>query len=287
MHQEHQYLDLIKDVINNGTVKDDRTKIGTISKFGAMMRFSLRDDFPLLTTKRVFWKGVVEELLFFIKGDTNSKHLEEKSINIWAKNTSREFLDSLGLHDREEGDMGPMYGFQWRHYGAKYTNMHADYTGQGIDQLRECIRLIKEDPTSRRIVMSAWNVSDMSDMVLNPCHILVQFNVSNGELSCMMFQRSVDCGLGLAFNIASYALLTYIIAHITGLKVGDLIISTGDTHIYLNHVEPLKIQLERDPRPFPKVVIKCEPKDIDDYKFEDFELVDYKPHPTIKMDMAV
>jgi thymidylate synthase len=287
MHPEYQYLNLVKDIIENGVQRDDRTKVGTLSKFGSMMKFSLRDDFPLLTTKRVFWKGVVEELLFFIKGDTNSKHLEDKGVKIWQPNTSREFLDMRGFNDREVGDMGPLYGFQWRHCGAKYVGMNANYDGQGIDQLKECIRLIKEDPTSRRILMSAWNVVDMNDMVLNPCHIMVQFYVANGELSSLMYQRSVDCGLGLAFNIASYALLTCIIAHITGLKLGELTISTGDTHVYLNHVEPLKVQLQREPKPFPKVIIKCEPKDIDDYTVDDFELVDYKPHPTIKMDMAV
>lgn len=287
MHPEHQYLNLIKDLITNGVTKDDRTGVGTISKFGTMMRFPFKDGFPLLTTKRVFWRGVVEELLFFIKGDTNSKHLEEKGINIWTGNTSRKFLDDNNFKDRDEGDMGPMYGFQWRHWGAKYTNMHANYDGQGIDQLEECIKLIKHNPDSRRIVMSAWNVEDMQDMVLNPCHILVQFYVANGELSCLMYQRSVDVGLGLAFNIASYGLLTCIVAHITGLGLGELIISTGDTHIYLNHVEPLKTQLEREPRPFPKVNIKCAPKNINEYTIDDFELMDYKPHPTIKMDMAI
>lgn len=287
IHEEHQYLNIIKNIIENGVKRDDRTKVGTLSTFGSMMRFSLNNDFPLLTTKRVFWKGVVEELLFFIKGDTNSKHLEDKGINIWQPNTTREFLDSKNFNNREVGDMGPLYGFQWRHWGAKYIDMNTNYDGQGIDQLKECIRLIKEEPTSRRIVMSAWNVGDMDNMVLNPCHIMVQFYVANNELSCLMYQRSVDCGLGLPFNIASYALLTCIIAHITKLDLGELVITTGDTHVYLNHIEQLKIQLTREPKPFPKLVINCEPKDIDSYTINDFNLIDYDPHPTIKMSMAV
>lgn len=287
MHEEYQYLNLIKDIIENGVQRDDRTKVGTLSKFGSMMRFSLNNDFPLLTTKKVFWKGVVEELLFFIKGNTNSKDLEDKGVKIWQPNTSREFLDSNNFTNREVGDIGPLYGFQWRHWGAKYIDMNTNYEGQGIDQLKECIRLIKEEPTSRRIVMSAWNVGDMNDMVLNPCHIMVQFNVVNNKLSCLMYQRSADCGLGLPFNIASYALLTCIIAHITGLQLGELIITTGDTHVYLNHIEQLKIQLLREPKPFPKLLIKCEPKDIDSYTVDDFDLIDYNPYPTIKMVMAV
>lgn len=286
-HPEHQYLNLIKNIIETGNKKDDRTGTGTISKFGTMMKFNFTHGFPLLTTKKVFWKGVVEELLFFIKGDTNANHLTEKGVKIWVLNTTREFLDNHGFHNREEGDMGPIYGFQWRHWGAKYNGMHTNYERQGFDQLKECIRLIKEDPTSRRIVMSAWNVNDMQDMVLNPCHIMCQFYVANGELSCLMYQRSVDCGLGLPFNIASYALLTQIIAHVTNLKLGELIISMGDTHVYLNHIDQLRIQIEREPKPFPTVNIKCEPKDIEQYTFDDFELIDYDPHPTIKMDMAV
>jgi thymidylate synthase len=286
-HEEYQYLDMINDIIKNGVKRDDRTKVGTLSKFGSMMKFSLKDSFPLLTTKKVFWKGVVEELLFFIRGDTNSKHLEEKGVKIWEANTSREFLDNNNFKDKEVGDMGPLYGFQWRHWGAKYIDMNTDYRGQGIDQLKECIRLIREDPNSRRIVISAWNVGDMNDMVLNPCHILIQFYVANNELSCLMYQRSVDCGLGLPFNIASYALLTHIIAHVTGLELGELTVTTGDTHVYLNHIEQLKIQILRTPKPFPKLLIKTEPKDIDLYTYQDFDLIGYDPHPSIKMSMAV
>lgn len=649
-NEEYQYLDLIKNVIENGVEKDDRTGIGTKSIFGATLKFNLQNGFPLLTTKKVFWKGIAEELLFFIKGQTNSRILEEKGIKIWQGNTSREFLDKRKLTDYEEGDMGPCfvggthiltfdgykaienvqhddllythngnmkeieqihvrnytgdminisvkyhphdivstpehpfyarkfvikdryqgkrnvvvandpewvlakditkkhllgfkietaeiypqfllsryinqhvprqeywktiiepeewfmmgyflgdgwlvdeenckrihfainlkqagalvpklskvlniqrsrtengchiyrccnqewanilshfgkyahgkkipnwvhlapkemiehfitgywaadgctrdtgvnisyrfttvsvdiaysiqrlylklgkfasnsfqkrgyqkyindklvnqrdcyfmevyenklrrnnycfvegdyawftitdtitnhhddvpvynftvkddntytvsnlsvhncYGFQWRHWGANYIGMHANYDGQGIDQLAECIRLIKEDPSSRRIVMSAWNVNDMEQMVLNPCHIFVQFYVANGKLSCMMIQRSADCGLGLPFNIASYALLTHLVAHVTDLLVGELTIVTGDTHVYLNHVEQLQIQLTREPKPFPTINIKGEKKNIDDYTFDDIELVNYLPHPAIKMEMAI
>lgn len=219
-HEEMQYLDLINNIIENGNSKGDRTKIGTRSIFGAQMRFSLRDNsFPLLTTKRVFWRGVAEELLWFIKGDTNGKHLSEKNIHIWDANGSREFLDSLNFKDREEGDLGPIYGFQWRHFGAEYNTMHDDYSGVGVDQLQQVIDTIKNNPNDRRILLSAWNPSAIPKMALPPCHIMCQFYVANGELSCQMYQRSCDMGLGVPFNIASYSLLTIMIAQITGLKV--------------------------------------------------------------------
>jgi thymidylate synthase len=287
VHPECQYLNLVKEIIETGAKKDDRTKIGILSKFGAMMRYPLKDSFPLLTTKRVFFRGVAEELLFFIQGDTNTNHLVDSSVKIWEGNTSREFLDSRGLHDKEVGDMGPMYGWQLRHWGANYENMNTDYTNQGIDQLKECIRLIKEEPTSRRIVMSMWNVGDLNKGVLAPCHILVQFYVDNGELSCLMYQRSADLGLGVPFNVASYSLLTCIIAHSVGLQPGEFIHSIGDAHVYLNHVEPLQKQLERVPKPFPKLNFKCPPKDVWEYKMEDFEIVGYECWPMIKMGMAV
>lgn len=251
------------------------------------MRFNLRDQFPLLTTKRVFWRGVAEELLWFIKGSTDARLLQNKNIRIWDGNSTREFLDGMGFKDREEGDLGPVYGFQWRHFGAKYTDCHGNYDGQGIDQLKEVIERIKKNPTDRRIIMSAWNPVDIPQMALPPCHCLAQFYVSNGELSCMLYQRSADMGLGVPFNIASYALLTYMIAHITNLKPGDFVHTLGDTHVYLNHVEPLKEQLERTPRPFPKLVFKRKVENIDDFTFDDFEIQDYKPYPSIKMEMAV
>lgn len=227
-----------------GKTRSDRTGVGTVSIFGAQMRYSLRDNvFPLLTTKRVFWRAVAEELLWFIKGSTNAKELQAKNVRIWDGNSTREFLDKIGLTEREEGDLGPVYGFQWRHFGAEYKTCHDDYTGQGIDQLNDVIERIRSNPNDRRIIMSAWNVSDLKIMALPPCHCLVQFYVADGELSCQLYQRSADMGLGVPFNIASYALLTYMIAHVTGLKTGDFVHTLGDAHVYLNHVEPLKEQV--------------------------------------------
>ncbi|CAO2617390.1 Thymidylate synthase [Lemmus lemmus] len=245
------------------------------------------DEFPLLTTKRVFWKGVLEELLWFIKGSKNAKELSSKGVRIWEANGSRDFLDSLGFSARQEGDLGPVYGFQWRHFGADYKDMDSDYSGQGVDQLQKVIDTIKTNPDDRRIIMCAWNPKDLSLMALPPCHALCQFYVVNGELSCQLYQRSGDMGLGMPFNIASYALLTYMIAHITGLKPGDFVHTLGDAHIYLSHIEPLKIQLQREPRPFPKLKILRKVETIDDFKVEDFQIKGYNPHPAIKMEMAV
>ncbi|KAF6020401.1 TYMS [Bugula neritina] len=287
-HQEYQYLNAIKAIISHGNDKGDRTGTGVKSLFGMQFRYSLRKDFPLLTTKRVFWRGVVEELLWFIKGSTNGKELSEKGVKIWEKNGTREFLDKQGLTDREEGDLGPVYGFQWRHSGAEYKGMNADYTGLGVDQLREAIDTIKTNTESRRIIVCAWNPKDLPWMALPPCHCLMQFYVANGELSCQLYQRSADMGLGVPFNIASYALLTIMIAHITKLQPGDFVHCLGDAHVYNNHISPLQEQLQRQPRPFPKLVIKRpEITDICDFKFEDFELIDYNPHPRIAMEMAV
>eukprot|EP00245_Coleochaete_scutata_P003985 TRINITY_DN16098_c0_g1_i2.p1 TRINITY_DN16098_c0_g1~~TRINITY_DN16098_c0_g1_i2.p1 ORF type:complete len:345 (-),score=60.75 TRINITY_DN16098_c0_g1_i2:343-1251(-) len=286
-HEEYQYLNMISDIIDNGTVKGDRTGTGTISKFGCQMRFNLRKSFPLLTTKRVFWRGVLEELLWFISGSTNAKTLQENGIHIWDGNASREYFDSIGLQDREEGDLGPVYGFQWRHFGARYTNMHADYKGQGVDQLAEVIHKIKTKPEDRRIILSAWNPADLNIMALPPCHMFCQFYVANGELSCQMYQRSCDMGLGVPFNIASYSLLTCMIAHICDLVPGEFIHVLGDAHVYSNHVEPLREQLKNSPRPFPTLKINPAKKDIDAFTSEDFELVGYEPHKKIAMKMAV
>ncbi|XP_043266648.1 thymidylate synthase [Venturia canescens] len=288
VHDEYQYLQLIEKIISQGTERGDRTGVGTFSIFAPQMRFNLRDDIlPLLTTKRVFWKGVVEELLWFIKGSTNAKELTDKGVHIWDSNSSRAFLDSCGFNEREEGDLGPIYGFQWRHFGAEYTNMHADYTGQGIDQLQDVIDTLKNNPNDRRIIISAWNPVDIPKMALPPCHCFVQFYVSNNELSCHLYQRSADVGLGVPFNIASYSLLTYMIAHVTNLKPGELVHTMGDCHIYTNHVEALQEQTKRAPRPFPKLKIKRQVKNIDDFVAEDFELIGYNPHPKISMPMAV
>lgn len=215
--------------------------------------------------------------------------MADKGIHIWDGNGSREFLDSRGLTDREEGDLGPVYGFQWRHFGAKYKDMHTDYTGQGVDQLAECIRKIVENPEDRRIIMSAWNPADLDQMALPPCHMFCQFYVDTGrnEVSCHMYQRSADMGLGVPFNIASYALLTHLVAHVTGRKPGELVHTIGDAHIYLNHVDALKEQLKRKPRDFPTLKINPEKKDIDDIVYDDLEVVGYNPHKAIKMKMAV
>lgn len=287
-HEEYQYLDHIKRILDNGEKRDDRTGVGTYGLFGAQMRYSLRHNiFPLLTTKRVFWRGVVEELLWFIKGSTNAKLLQEKNVRIWDPNSTREFLDSVGLSHREEGDLGPIYGFQWRHYGAKYYDMHTDYKNKGIDQLKNVIETIKNRPNDRRIIMCAWNPIDIPQMALPPCHCLVQFYVAGNELSCMLYQRSADMGLGVPFNIASYALLTCMIAHVTGLQPGEFIHTLGDSHVYINHTDALKEQLQRTPRDFPKMIIKRKVTDIEDFKFEDFELIGYNPYPKINMQMAV
>lgn len=289
-NEELQYINIVKQIISSSIKRDDRTGTGTLSVFGRQTRFNLCDDtWPLLTTKKIYWKAVIEELLWMIKGCTDSKKLSEKGVKIWDANGSREYLDSIGLKDREEGDLGPVYGFQWRHYGAKYIDKNTDYTGQGIDQLAECIHKIKNNPNDRRIIMTAWNPSDLKLMVLPPCHMFCQFYVANGCLSCLMYQRSGDIGLGVPFNIASYALLTRMIAHVCGLKAGEFIHTLGDTHIYLNHIDPLKEQIKRSPRPFPKLKIKRDDikSSIDDFKIEDFEVVDYNPHPTIKMEMAL
>ena len=224
--------------------------------------------------------------MWFLRGETDSRKLAEKGVHIWDANGSREFLDSRGLTERNEGDLGPVYGFQWRHFGAKYRAMNDDYSGQGFDQLQECIRLIKEEPTSRRIVMSAWNPADLSQMALPPCHMFVQFQVVNGELNSLMYQRSCDIGLGVPFNIASYALLTCLIAHNCNLKPGEFIHSMGDVHIYKNHIEPLGKQIQREPFPFPSLEILTQ-KEIDQYNLADFKLHNYKHHPTIKMELVV
>jgi thymidylate synthase len=287
-HEEHQYLDQIRHVINYGKTRLDRTGVGTKSVFGYNARYSLRNNIlPLLTTKKVFLKGVIEELLWFIKGSTNAKELSAVGVRIWDGNSSREFLDKSGFPQREEGDLGPIYGFQWRHFGAKYINMHTDYTGQGIDQLREVIHKIKHSPNDRRIIMSAWNPMDLSEMALPPCHCFVQFYVSDFELSCLLYQRSADMGLGVPFNIASYALLTHMIAHVCGLKAGEFIHQIGDCHVYLNHLQPLEEQLSREPKPFPTLRFKRTIDDIEKFTSSDFEVLGYEFHPPIKMDMAV
>lgn len=286
--EEFQYLKLVEEIINGGDEREDRTKVGTRAVFGKKMTFSLRGGvIPLLTTKRIPFGCVAKELLWFISGCTDSKKLSEVGVKIWNANGSRAFLDNLGFLDRETGDLGPVYGFQWRHFGAKYVNCHTDYTGQGVDQLAECIRKIRENPTDRRIIMSAWNPADLSLMALPPCHMFCQFFVSNGELSCMMYQRSADMGLGVPFNIASYALLTHMVAHVCNLKPGEFHHVIGDCHVYLNHILALKEQSSRVPRPFPTLEFNQQVTSIDNFKFEDFKVIDYNPYPNIPMEMAL
>ncbi|KAI5451456.1 Thymidylate synthase [Naganishia albida] len=302
-HEEYQYLDLIRHIINNGQVRPDRTGTGTIATFAPpALRFSLANGtLPLLTTKRVFLRGVVEELLWFVRGSTDGKLLAEKDIHIWAGNGSREYLDKVGLGHRREGDLGPVYGFQWRHFGAEYKTCEDDYTGQGVDQLAQVIDKIKNNPTDRRIIMSAWNPKDLPSMALPPCHMFCQFYVtlpppateSNPSpkplLSCLMYQRSCDLGLGVPFNIASYSLLTHMIALMTDTEPHEFILQMGDAHVYRDHVEPLKVQLEREPREFPTLEWKRSKEeigDIDGFQYEDFDVVGYKPMGRIEMKMS-
>ena len=293
--EEQAYLDLVQNIIDNGEFRPDRTGTGTYSLFAPpQLRFNLSNGtFPLLTTKKVFMKGILHELLWFIRGSTNAKLLSEKGVKIWEGNGSREYLDSLGLTDRREGDLGPVYGFQWRHFGAEYKDCDSDYSNQGFDQLAEVINTLKTNPYDRRIIMSAWNPPAFKEMALPPCHVFCQFYVnfpkdgSKPRLSCQMYQRSCDMGLGVPFNIASYALLTYMIAMVVDMEPGEFIHVMGDAHVYSNHVDAVKEQLQRTPRTFPKLNIKRKVNDIDDFKFEDFEVVDYDPYGPIKMKMAV
>jgi dihydrofolate reductase/thymidylate synthase len=286
--EERQYLDLVRTVIETGHHKADRTGVGTLSLFGAMMRFSLRNHrMPLLTTKRVFWRGVVEELLWFLRGSTDAHELAARGVHIWDENASRSFLDAQGLKHRAVGDLGPIYGFQWRHFGAKYVDFQTDYHNQGVDQIRRIVETLRTNPDDRRMILSAWNPTALSEVALPPCHVLAQFYVADGELSCLMFQRSCDLGLGVPFNIASYALLTMMLAHVTGLRPGEFVHTMGDVHVYRNHVDALRTQLLREPRPFPHLRFRRPVADIDDFLPEDFELVGYRPHQVLKMDMAV
>lgn len=291
---EQAYLDLCANIIQNGEHRPDRTGTGTKSIFAPpQLRFDLSGDtFPLLTTKKVFSKGIIHELLWFIKGCTDAKKLSELGVKIWEGNGSRQYLDSIGLKDNREGDLGPVYGFQWRHFGAKYVDCDTDYSGQGHDQLAEVIHKLKTNPYDRRIIMSAWNPPDFKKMALPPCHVFCQFYVNFPEgqkpkLSCLLYQRSCDMGLGVPFNIASYALLVKMIAHIVDMDCGEFVHTMGDAHVYLDHIDALKEQMTRTPRNYPKLTIKRKVDNIDDFKFEDFEISEYDPYPVIKMKMSV
>ena len=262
-----QYLSLLDHVLNNGVEKQDRTGTGTISVFGYQMRFDLRENFPLLTTKKLHLRSILHELLWFLQGATNVKYLVENNVTIWNE------------WARENGDLGPIYGYQWRSWPKP--------DGSHIDQVKQVVDSIRQNPDSRRHIVSAWNVGDLDRMALPPCHLLFQFYVANGELSCQMYQRSCDIFLGVPFNIASYALLTLMMAQVTGLKPGEFVHTLGDAHIYLNHVDQVKLQLTRQPLPLPHMIINPDVRAIDDFRFEDFQLVNYQSHPHIKGDIAV
>ena len=262
-----QYLDILQRVLDEGVHKEDRTGTGTISVFGHQMRFNLEDGFPCLTTKKLHLKSIIYELLWFLRGDTNVHWLQEHGVRIW-----NEWAD-------ENGELGPVYGHQWRAW--------PDYDGGTIDQIKQVVEMIKKDPDSRRLIVSAWNVAEVNKMALPPCHTIFQFYVANGRLSLQLYQRSADLFLGVPFNIASYALLLMMVAQVTGLKAGDFVHTLGDAHIYSNHLEQVKLQLTREPRPLPKMHINPEVKDLFDFKFEDFELTDYNPWPHIAGVVAV
>lgn len=262
-----QYLELLDHILRDGTDKGDRTGTGTRSVFGYQMRFNLAEGFPLLTTKKLHLKSIIHELLWFLKGDTNVKYLQDNGVRIW-----NEWAD-------ENGDLGHVYGYQWRSWPA--------YDGTFIDQISQAVDQIKNNPDSRRIIVSAWNVADIPSMKLPPCHAFFQFYVADGRLSLQLYQRSADTFLGVPFNIASYALLLMMVAQVTGLEAGDFVHTLGDAHIYSNHFEQARLQLSREPRKLPRMKINPDVKSIFDFKYEDFELVDYDPHPHIKAEVSV
>ena len=262
-----QYLDLLHRIVTEGVQKGDRTGTGTLSVFGHQMRFNMQDGFPLLTTKKLHLKSIIYELLWFLKGDTNVKFLQEHGVRIW-----NEWAD-------ENGELGPVYGHQWRSW--------PDYKGGTIDQIQQVVDALRHNPNSRRMLVTAWNPAEVDDMALPPCHCLFQFYVANGKLSLQLYQRSADTFLGVPFNIASYALLLQLMAQVTGFEAGDFIHTTGDTHLYLNHLEQAKLQLTRTPRTLPKMKINPDVKSIFDFKYEDFELTEYNPHPHIAAEVSV
>lgn len=262
-----QYLDLVQRILNEGVRKEDRTGTGTVSVFGHQMRFNLEEGFPLLTTKKLHLKSIIYELLWFLQGDTNVKYLQEHGVRIW-----NEWAGA-------DGSLGHIYGYQWRSW--------PDYNGGFIDQIQEAVDTIRHNPDSRRIIVSAWNVADLKNMNLPPCHLLFQFYVVNGRLSMQMYQRSADTFLGVPFNIASYALLLQMMAQVTGLKAGDFVHTLGDAHIYLNHIDQMKLQLTRTPRPLPAMIINPNVKNIFDFKYEDFKLENYNPWPHISGKVSV
>jgi thymidylate synthase len=262
-----QYLNLIQHVLDHGVQKSDRTGTGTLSVFGHQMRFDLRNGFPLVTTKKLHVRSIIHELLWFLRGETNIRYLKENGVSIWD-----EWAD-------ENGDLGPVYGYQWRSWPTP--------DGRHIDQIAQLVDQIRNNPDSRRLIVSAWNVGQIEDMALPPCHLLFQFYVAEGRLSCQLYQRSADIFLGVPFNIASYALLTLMVAQVTKLKPGEFVHTLGDTHLYLNHVEQARLQLTREPRPLPQIRLNPERTSLADFVYDDFELMNYDPHPAIKAPVAV
>jgi len=290
-HDEQQYLHLVKDVIENGTQENGRNG-STLVKFGNMMRFDLKNGkVPVLTTKKVAIKTCIQELFWFIRGSTSNSELNEMNVKIWDGNSTRDFLDSRGLTDRKEGDLGPVYGFQWRHFNADYIDCKTDYTGKGKDQLQQIIDDLKnpETRTSRRHILTAWNPSQLDEMALPPCHMICQFHVRNNKyLSCALFQRSGDIGLGVPFNIASYSVLTHIIARHCDLEPDEFVHFIGNGHIYTNHIEQLREQIKRKPMEFPQIFIQRKHDNINDYNMSDILWInEYTSHGKIEMKMSV
>lgn len=289
-HEEYQYLNLLKDLINEGSLEKGRNG-KTICSFGSCMHFSLENDkIPILTTKKTAWKTCLKELLWFVKGQTSNKILNDQNVKIWNGNASKEFLKSRGLGHYKEGDLGPLYGFQWRHFNAPYKTCDDNYSNKGIDQLQEVINNLKdpEKRTSRRMIVSAWNPCQINEMALPPCHVLFQFNVLEGKkLSCSLYQRSNDEFLGEPFNIASYSFLTHLIAHHCGLEAYEFIHYGGNCHIYKDHIEQVKTQISRTPYEFPTLKILNKKENISDYTIDDFKLENYQHHPKIKAAMVV
>ena len=283
---DENYENLVNLVLSTGKLRKDRTGVGTLSVFGTQQRFDISRSFPLLTSKRVYWKGVVEELLWMLKGSTNAKDLQDKNVHIWDGNSTREFLDSMGLM-YPTGHLGPVYGHQWRHFNAQYTDATSDYTNEGVDQIKEILYLLRNDPQSRRIILSAWNPVQNHLMALPACHTMAQFYVEGNKLSCQLYQRSADVGLGVPFNIASYSLLTYILAKMTNLVPHEFIHVIGDAHIYVNHIDQLKAQLENETFSSPTLTVNVKREKIEDYTLDDFTLENYKCSKGASMKMAV
>lgn len=291
---EQAYLGLLQLVLSQGSEKEDRTNTGTLSYFGAQMRFNLQDGFPLITTKKVHLKSIIHEVIWFLSGDTNVKYLQDNKVKIWDEWATKEKCNKFG---RDKGELGPIYGHQWRNFGADLLDKenqfdcekgdNGEYLNNGFDQISWLINEIKVDPNSRRLIVTGWNPLDANDVELPPCHCLMQFFVSNGKLSCQLYQRSADLFLGVPFNIASYALLTHIIAHVCDLEVGEFIWTGGDCHIYKNHINQVKLQLSRKPYELPTLGMNPHIKNIFDFKYEDFWIVDYESHPSIKAPVAI